>query len=194
MRPVHRPGAPSVLHRIVMDVIHMRDVIIMVGNRVLPGPPLPDAAFALADATDGSCFARLDGPAEFSFDCRPARRKVMIAARQCPDAMQMFRQNNNGVNAKWPSYQRHPKSPAKRFDALDEQRPVPIKKIDGEEVRSAGNPPATIARHGGWYRREPYAAVVAQHGGMRFQSSAYPTLPCSVAGRPLWRVQPVSDD
>ena len=36
----------SVLHRIVVNVIHMAGKILLIANEMFPEPPLPDAALA----------------------------------------------------------------------------------------------------------------------------------------------------
>src|ERR1043165_7030197 len=100
MRPIHRPLAQSVLHRVVMNVIHMTDIIIVVANHVFPESSLPDSTFAFIGSTARSRLGVWHGAREYLLDLGPAHRIIVIALGKRPDAMQMLRQDDDGINVK----------------------------------------------------------------------------------------------
>jgi hypothetical protein len=84
-----------------MDVINMPRKIGVVADLMLPEPALPQTRFVTLDARwghflDAECVAAL--LENVSLDLRPAHREIRIALRQRPDAMQVMRQENPGID------------------------------------------------------------------------------------------------
>ena len=99
MRPIDRPSAVAMFHRVVVDV---RDVIFkvaFVADGVFPEAALPYGIFAMRVC--GERRITLHHRArESRFDQRPRRRVVSVTIWHCPNRVQMVRQytNRNGFN------------------------------------------------------------------------------------------------
>ena len=114
--PCVRTAAQSVLHRIVMDVIHMAVEIVVVTNLMFPVARLPDAAPALSPLVGGhgrfpaagrrahfDCCRAWTQPStrEALFDFPPARGEIGVAFRQSPQGVQVVRQQHDGRHVEW---------------------------------------------------------------------------------------------
>ncbi|MEP0947636.1 hypothetical protein NC992_12200 [Leptolyngbya subtilissima DQ-A4] len=86
-------------YRIVVNVIYMLAKVGLIANLMFPKPLLPDGLLSFAKA--GSRLLLLvvfKAPqAKPSFDALPPRGKVGITFGQSPNAVDMVRQNDDGV-------------------------------------------------------------------------------------------------
>src|SRR5215471_10875153 len=100
MRPIPHPRHQPMLNGVDMDVVDVTREVAFIPNRMLPIPPLPNAAFALGGAASGNPFTAGEPARERRFDQPPTHRKIRIALGQRPYRMEMVRQHDNGVNFK----------------------------------------------------------------------------------------------
>src|SRR4051812_1254613 len=99
MRPIYRSTHMSMLDRIVMNVVRVTLEVSLIANRMLPETMLPDAAFSGRDPSARQAFTFWDAARECRLDSMPSRRKVGIAWRQRPRAVQMVRQHDNRIDS-----------------------------------------------------------------------------------------------
>jgi len=137
-----------VFHRVVMNVIHVSREIFVVANNVFPEAALPDAAFAFRDAARRQSLLFGQRTTKFGFDGVPASRKIRVAFRQCPDAMQMIGKDHRCVDREGALCLYGCKCPAQSTDVFDQQPPLSLQQGDREEERTARNVGADISRHG----------------------------------------------
>ena len=64
--------------RIEVNVIKMAGKLVLVTQRMLPRPPLPDAAFAFGAAAGGECFIARQTKRESGFDQAPAHGEIRV--------------------------------------------------------------------------------------------------------------------
>src|SRR6185437_7153536 len=100
MRPIEDSMYIFVVDGVVMDVIHMTPVIFLVAYDVLPVAALPDPALTLQHLAARSKRIIRQAPRKCSLDAAPTIGITGIAGGQCPDAMQMLRQDYHGVEVK----------------------------------------------------------------------------------------------
>jgi hypothetical protein len=84
--------------RIAMHIVEMGGVIILIADRVLPKPPLPDPSLALRNPARGAMLAYGKAFRECLLDRLPAARKIGVAFWQRPDAMHVIGQEHPGVD------------------------------------------------------------------------------------------------
>src|SRR5215208_5195842 len=80
--------------------VHVGDVsleILLISNCVFPKAALPKCIFAVAMALDRRPGSN-EPMREMRLDSLPAAREIRITGRQCPDGMQMVRQDHNGID------------------------------------------------------------------------------------------------
>ncbi len=79
------------LYRIVMNVLHMLNVITLIPDLMLPKATLPHGffLFTLPRYGDLSLISCLTMTAEIALDESPAGRKISITGRQCPQSVKM---------------------------------------------------------------------------------------------------------
>jgi len=81
-----------VFDRIVMDIIHMSAPIRFIPDKVFPKPALPHRGFAAAVDRCNRC-------AGYEvFDQAPAGGEISVILGQLPDAVQMVRQDDDGID------------------------------------------------------------------------------------------------
>src|ERR1700733_10465313 len=97
VRPVADPSDIPVLHRIEVDVIDVTLEVSVVADGMLPKPSLPDSGFAPLHLAPRPQLRRRQFAGKSAFDSAPACGKIGIAGRQCPNGMQMVRQDAAGV-------------------------------------------------------------------------------------------------
>src|SRR5581483_4289932 len=122
IRPIRRARCVAVLDRIEVNVIAVGREIPLIANRMFPVTPLPDAAFAFGYAARRTVLPAGDPLRKFRFDQAPAQREVRISRRQRPDAVQVFRENDNRVDRKRMLSRDRAKRGSEEFDLLREQR------------------------------------------------------------------------
>ena len=138
----------AVFDRVVMDVIHVSRKIFVVANGVFPEAPLPYAAFAFRGAARRQPLWVRQGAGESGFDGVPARRKIRVAFRQCPDAMQMIGKNHGCVDREGALRLYGCECPAQNIDVFDQQSAFSFQQGDREKERTARNVGADVSRHG----------------------------------------------
>ncbi len=80
---------PSMLDRVVVDVVDVAAQIHFVSNNLFPLAALPYSAFALLYATLLQALGWLNGAGESGFNETPSRRIVGVHSRQGPDTMEV---------------------------------------------------------------------------------------------------------
>jgi hypothetical protein len=80
MRPIANARYQAVFHRIVMNVIHMPDKIVVVTDGVFPVTSLPKRKFAIRVTPDSDAGSEQLG-AEVSFDAPPSPSEIRVAVR-----------------------------------------------------------------------------------------------------------------
>ena len=130
------------LHRIVMDVIHMPAPILLIANCMFPKSALPYHAF-VARIGSGADLAR-SGLLDFT----PARGIIGIAFRHAPDTVQMFGQDNHRINLEGTSCHHLAECLPQHFDAvfIGENRNT-IVGDNGKEINAAGEVSPAIVAH-----------------------------------------------
>jgi glutathione S-transferase len=95
MRPIAGAANESMLHGIEMNIIDVSLKVGIVPDRVLPIPPLPQAALALPDLARR--VRDIDGQSsrKAALDQAPAQRKIGVIWRKLPDRVNMVRQDAN---------------------------------------------------------------------------------------------------
>ena len=88
------------LDGVEVDVIHVGRVVGVVADRVFPISTLPDTGFTLAHERRASVSRMRDAAGKQRLDRSPTGRKIGVAGRQSPHAMDMVRQNDKGVDMK----------------------------------------------------------------------------------------------
>ena len=141
--PLHVP----VLYGIEVDVVDVSGIVCLVSNAVLPESPLPDAAFA-SFAPDRAFFlAAHEVVRERAFHDVPARREIMIARRQAPDAMKVFGQDDDRIDRECRNTFRVCERNPQLGYMRREQLRVAIRDRDREEERAAEYVAPTIVWH-----------------------------------------------
>jgi hypothetical protein len=146
IRPIAYPGNKTVLDRVVMDIIHVRPQIIFIAHGMFPKSPLPHVIFTLGILFDRRA-RLLQSPRETGFDQAPAVRIICVARRQRPNAMQVLRQDNNGVDVKRACAPCEPKRLAQQIYVPDEPITPTVGECNSEKIRSAGYKIAAIQNH-----------------------------------------------
>ncbi len=134
-----------VLHRIVVNVIHVASVIIFAADHVVPETTLPRAALAASTArrtqtslTAADCAVQ---SGETGLDGRPTHRKARIVLWKRPDAVQVVRQYDNAVNLERAAGMLLAKGGPKTLECLlaRQQGPASVRHDREEERRSRSN-------------------------------------------------------
>src|SRR6185437_7263000 len=90
------------LHRIEMNIVHVRGIIAVVTDRVFPEPMLPNPALFTPDHDYGSLLHRRKSPRKRGFDQAPAIGIIGIVFRERPKAMHMLGKHDPGIDVKLP--------------------------------------------------------------------------------------------
>ena len=117
--------------------------ILRIADGVLPEAALPDPALAGATALCGIG----GGAREALFDQPPARREIMIAFGQRPDAMEMIGQDAHGDGFERPVGGGASPRGAQMVDMVSQQARAPIRHVHREETCPARNIKPSIIRH-----------------------------------------------
>ena len=163
VRPLGCACGMTMLYRIDVHVIHVLVQVIIVPDYVFPETALPDAAFALANARCTHAFAPLDATDEPGFDQHPPHRAIAIACRQCPDRMQVIRQDHPRKDIERMPFLDDAYGPSQICNPIDQQRAGTFGKIHREEIGSACQVGASVF-HG---------MIVALDVGLRKLSPTY---------------------
>jgi hypothetical protein len=91
-------GCVTVLHRTEVNVIEVTHEVVLVAQRVLPIPPLPNTALAFGGAASRVPFDSRQTVREAAFDQAPAGGEIRIAIGQRPDCMQMIGKDHGGFD------------------------------------------------------------------------------------------------
>jgi len=98
MRPIGHAAHQTVFHRIDVAILDVPSLIRVVSDQVFPKSPLPNTAFAARASHRAQALHFGNGAGEPDFDPAPSDRIVRVAGRQCPDGMQVVRQNDERVD------------------------------------------------------------------------------------------------
>ena len=103
-RPRRNPINHPMLHRVVMNIIHMLFKIMVVAYPVLPEPSLPDRPFAPARPRFGHHLIQIKSRSASSrhmlLDLCPPEAEIPVSRRQRPDTMQMVGKKDPRVDGK----------------------------------------------------------------------------------------------
>ena len=100
-------------------------------------------------ASFGQPFPSRDAAREGGFDQSPAGGEIGIAGRQCPDAVQVIREDHDGVDGEGMPMPDAAKRFAQRPDVPGQQPAAAFEQGDGEEEGSARGVSTNVMRHGG---------------------------------------------
>jgi hypothetical protein len=109
-----------------MGVVHVRRVIVVVADRVLPVPALPDTALAIPDSDQRTWFASRQRFRERGLDVAPPGGKIGIAFRQRPQTVHVVGEDNPGTDTEWPTDACRADGFAQRTDVRHQQVGVPV--------------------------------------------------------------------
>src|SRR3546814_13911187 len=84
------------LHRIDVDVVHLRMQVRLVPDQVFPVAPLPNAALGLGQAAGAAAFDTRNRARKPRLDQAPPRRVIVVAGTPPPQAMQVPRPDPPG--------------------------------------------------------------------------------------------------
>ena len=159
--------------RIEVDVIHVRRVVLVVANGVLPEASLPDPAFAVGAAHAGQPLRLRQTAHEAGFDQSPAGGEVIVARWQGPYRVKMIRKHHPGIDGEGPGLPHAAHRFAQEFDPVVEQCvAAPLQQVNREKIAAAGN---TIAMEIG-HQKTPVPERVYPIGLIRRNTpSAIPT-------------------
>lgn len=131
-----------------MNIIHVRGVIV-VADGVFPEAPLPDTAFAVADASVGAPLAGGQAAGEDRLDHPPPCREIVVAGRQRPNAVEMIGKHHPGIDDERAALTYCPHRLPQPVDVSRQQIVAsPLHQIDREEVTLTGYAMATIVGNG----------------------------------------------
>src|SRR5580704_7290758 len=121
VRPVADPSDISMLHRIEVDVIDVTLEVSVIAYCMLPKPSLPDTRFAPLHLAPRPQLRRRQLAGESAFDLAPAWGKIGIVGRQCPNGMEMVRQDADSVRFERQARLDRTINPPQEFDMFDEK-------------------------------------------------------------------------
>lgn len=98
VRPVGDAGHEAVPDRVDPAILDVPSVILVVADRVLPEPALPEAHLAPRGLARAAARVGRHAFGEARLDLLPARREIGIAPRQGPDRVQMVRQDHDRIS------------------------------------------------------------------------------------------------
>ena len=167
--PIRNPLHQSVLHRIIMNILHVTPQVIIVANPMFPEPPLPDVLLAAAPARRAGRPTRplftTPGASEAAFNQPPTHGKVAVILRQTPKNMQMIRQQDKRYYLEVIIFSRPKKCRTKQPAGPNprQQRP-PMGSDDREEECATSQPDPPIVTHKPiiicWYERHKYISTL----------------------------------
>ncbi len=147
-RPICRVRGKRVLDRVEMHIVHVACVVPVIPDRVLPEPPLPDAALAPPHPHPRSLFIRRNGFREGFLQRPPSSGVVMVAGWKGPDTMHVVGQHDPSINVERRTGPNVTGRVAKGIDVGDEQSALAVQQVGGEEVCSSRHSVAAVIRHG----------------------------------------------
>jgi hypothetical protein len=148
MRPIADARHQAVLHRIEMDIVEVPREILLVADRVLPKPSLPEPVLAFAIAFDRDS-ASHDLAGEVALDPPPSAGKVEVVRRQSEDCVEVVRQDHDSIDREGAFARGHADGGAKLLDVIDERGRTSILQRDCEEERPAWNEVSPVPDHPG---------------------------------------------
>lgn len=147
--PVPAAGRQAALHGIETDVVDVMSQVVLVADRVLKEPGLPDAAPTFLS------LPRLDRPfaparrepfaGESGSDGTPAGREVAVTPRQDPHRVQVIGQEDDGFDGERPPLPLISQAPAEQ---------VPRGRVGEEGARPAVTSVKKKVPPGRWFRRK----------------------------------------
>ena len=131
-----------------MHIIHMRRIIPIIANTMLPKTPLPNPALIPPHPSRRAEFDLRLRAHEQRLYLLPTRRGgVEVALRQCPQAMHVIRQDNPGINKKRPPTSDLSHRMAQAFDLRNQRLGTTVSKVDGEEMSATRDMVSSIFQH-----------------------------------------------
>jgi hypothetical protein len=103
IRPVRDTGNMPMFDGVVRNVVQVRFEVPFIANRVLPESPLPDGALPVLDTAYGTPLALGNASREPCLDIVPPCREIAVARGKRPDAVQMIREDDDGVDLEGPA-------------------------------------------------------------------------------------------
>ena len=135
-------------YRVEVHVIHVRPVVGVVTNKVLPIPPLPDATLAASQACRRQSLGFRQCFGKIHFNQPPAGCEIGIARWQFNHAMQMLRQDHPAMNVEWVTMaNRTHHFPQQRNMPCQQIVAMPLQQIQREEIGAARMPRTTVIGH-----------------------------------------------
>src|SRR6187431_2444530 len=98
MRPVCCTARPAMLHRVVVDVVHMTPIVRLIADAMFPVPTLPDRALTAMHSRGRSHLDTGMSERERRLDPAPACGEIGVTVGQGPDPVHVFRQHDPGID------------------------------------------------------------------------------------------------
>lgn len=137
IRPVPYSRRVTLFHRVKVNVIEMVGKIVLVTQRMLPIPPLPNATFAFGASAGGERFAARQTVRDCGFDETPARGEIHVVLGQSPDRMQVIGQYDSSFDGEGMTRPHVAKRCPQQADVLGKQPAPTLGQIDREEIAAA---------------------------------------------------------
>ena len=151
----------AVPDRVEVDVIDVGREILVVADRMLPEPALPDAALAAPQPYLRAPLASGQATGENRLDQAPAGREVRIALRQRPNAVEVIGEDDPGVDRERVAAAGDTNGVPEQVDTPNEEVvAAPLEQVDGEEIASAGDTVATVVGNGAFPTVVVYAGLL----------------------------------
>jgi hypothetical protein len=165
MRPIAHPRHDAVFHRIDVTILDVTGIVRIVSNQMLPKSPLPYASLGPLSANGGETLVLRQSLRKSRLGQSPTNREIGVVWRQCPDGMNMIRQDDHSVDFKRVTLLSRARCLAQSVNLVDKKRTTALQQGYCEEPASTGNQGATIIWH---------CASLADCGGLRFACAGRP--------------------
>jgi hypothetical protein len=178
-RPITNGFSKIVFHRVPMDIVEVSRIVVLVPDRMLPKPALPDTPLStsdsrLADLTLDT-IDRDPGFGELFFNPGPTHWVISISRRQSPDGVQVVWQENEGIDLERPPLAAIPKGFAEKLSGgSSAKNSGALFGDDGEEEGSSWDESSAVVGHEFW--RWVGCAVRTCSRGFRSKRCAQRTL------------------
>ena len=124
------------------------NIIQVVTDGVFPITALPDAAVAATGRRGGFQLGIGDAARKSLLDPQSARRILVVALRQSPDAVEMIWQRDPGVDVKRRGIASLLDACAQQIDPPNQYVGSAVAQIHGKKVATTRNAIAAVIRHG----------------------------------------------
>lgn len=170
--PIGHPLDMAVLARVVVDVVHMTGKILVVADAMFPETALPDAPFPLALAAARKRFCTGQRAGKAALDQAPAEGVVGVLRWQCAQGVEVFREDDDGVDTPGMTSHHSAEAGAQQVDVIGEQAGAAVGEVEREKpgrtrceiTTVVGHRLASLPENGGVPSYERLALSVSREG------------------------------